>query len=129
MKRTISTAQAPAAVGPYAQAVWAGDFLFMSGQIPIHPQTGLLSGDDIQSQTRQVLHNVQAVLASQSLTAQDVVKTTVFLTDLAHFNDVNALYADFFTGEPPARSCVQVAALPKGALVEMECIAYRPAQS
>ena len=120
-----TTAAAPAPVGPYNQAVKAGGLLFCSGQIALDPATGALVGaGDVEAETRQVLANLQAVLAAAGYTAQHVVRTTVFLTDLADFARVNALYAEVFSaGVSPARACVQVAALPKGALVEIDCIA------
>ena len=112
-------------MGPYNQAVKAGGLLFCSGQIALDPATGVLVGDgDVEAETRQVLTNLQAVLSAGGCTAQQVVRTTVFLTDLADFARVNALYAQVFSaGVSPARACVQVAALPKGALVEIDCIA------
>ncbi|MCP9818368.1 Rid family detoxifying hydrolase [Synechococcus sp. Cruz-9H2] len=121
----VTTAAAPAPVGPYNQAVKAGGLLFCSGQIALDPATGMLVGDgDVEAETRQVLTNLQAVLGAAGCTAQQVVRTTVFLTDLADFARVNALYAQVFSaGISPARACVQVAALPKGALVEIDCIA------
>ncbi len=123
MKQIISTAAAPAAVGPYSQAVRTGNFVFCSGQVPLVPETGALVGEDFAEQTKQVLNNVAAVLRAAGLTPAHVVKTTVFLTDLARFGEFNALYAELFGENPPARSCVQVAALPKDAQVEVECIA------
>ena len=121
----ITTAAAPAPVGPYNQAVKAGGLLFCSGQIALDPASGaLVGGGDVEAETRQVLANLQAVLSAADCTAQQVVRTTVFLTDLADFAKVNALYAEVFsTGVSPARACVQVAALPKGARVEIDCIA------
>ncbi|MCT0247594.1 Rid family detoxifying hydrolase [Synechococcus sp. CS-205] len=121
----ITTDAAPAPVGPYNQAVKAGGLLFCSGQIALDPATGtLVGGGDVEAEARQVLANLQAVLSAAGCTAQQVVRTTVFLTDLADFAKVNALYAELFSaGVSPARACVQVAALPKGALVEIDCIA------
>lgn len=121
----ITTAAAPAPVGPYNQAVKAGGLLFCSGQIALDPASGVLvGGGDVEAETRQVLTNLQAVLSAAGCTAQQVVRTTVFLTDLSDFAKVNALYAEVFSaGVSPARACVQVAALPKGALVEIDCIA------
>ncbi|MCX5931378.1 MAG: Rid family detoxifying hydrolase [Cyanobacteria bacterium] len=121
----ITTASAPAPVGPYNKAVKAGGLLFCSGQIALDPASGaLVGGGDVEAETRQVLTNLQAVLSAAGCTAQQVVRTTVFLTDLADFAKVNALYAEVFSaGVSPARACVQVAALPKGALVEIDCIA------
>ncbi len=113
----------PSAVGPYSQAVESGDFLFCSGQIPIDPTTGKIEATDVEGQTRQVLANITALLTSQNLTLSHVVKATVFLTDMADFPKVNPLYAAAFGDHKPARSTVQVAALPLGALIEIEVIA------
>lgn len=122
-KRTVvSTSNAPAAIGPYSQAIRAGQFLFASGQLGLDPSTGDLR-EGIEAQTRQALSNLQAVLAEAGATVATVVKTTIFLADLAHFATVNQLYGEVFGHEPPARSTVQVAALPKGGLVEIEVIA------
>ena len=125
MKQTIKAQNAPAAIGPYSHAVAAGDFLFTSGHIPLDPRTGKLAGDSIEIQARQVLDNLEAVLHANGMTFANVVKTTVFLTDLADFSVVNEIYAQRFPQDPPARSCVQVAALPGGARMEMELIACR----
>ncbi|MBS2012094.1 MAG: RidA family protein [Deltaproteobacteria bacterium] len=119
----ISTKDAPAAIGPYSQAIKAGDMLFLSGQVPIDPATGELVGGDIATQTERVLDNLAAVLAAGGATFANVVKTTIFLVDLADFQAVNATYAKRFSGAPPARATVQVSALPKGARVEIEAIA------
>ncbi len=121
----VTTGDAPAPVGPYNQAVQAGGFLFCSGQIALDPATGAMVGDgDVEAETRQVLANLKAVLAAAGTTPQQVVRTTVFLADLADFGRVNALYAEVFgAGVSPARACVEVAALPKGARVEIDCIA------
>jgi 2-iminobutanoate/2-iminopropanoate deaminase len=113
----------PTAVGPYSQAVESGDFLFCSGQIPIDPATGKIEATDVEGQTRQVLANITALLTSQNLTLSHVVKATVFLTDMADFPKVNPLYAAAFGDHKPARSTIQVAALPLGALIEIEVIA------
>jgi len=121
-RKVISTSQAPAAIGPYSQAIKAGKFLFASGQLGLDPTTGNLQ-EGIEAQTRQALANIQAVLAEAGASVESVVKTTIFLSDLAHFATVNSLYAQVFQHEPPARSTVQVAALPKGGLVEIEFIA------
>ena len=126
MKTVISTAEAPTAVGPYSQAIAAGSFVFCSGQIPLEPATGTLIDGDISSQTAQVLQNLAAVLRTQGLGMEHVVKTTVFMTDLANFGEMNTAYAKFFPSDPPARSTIQVAALPKGANVEIEAIALKP---
>ena len=121
----VITSSAPAPVGPYNQAVKAGGVLYCSGQIALDPATGaMVGGGDVEAETRQVLANLQAVLAAGGATPQQVVRTTVFLADLADFARVNALYAEVFgEGVSPARACVEVAALPKGARVEIDCIA------
>jgi 2-iminobutanoate/2-iminopropanoate deaminase len=126
MKTVISTTEAPAAIGPYSQGIASGSFVFCSGQIPLHPVTGNLVGHDISQQTERVLQNIVAVLGAQGIGLENVVKTTVFMTDLAKFDEMNIVYARFFTGQPPARSTIQVAALPKGANVEIEAIAVKP---
>jgi len=123
MKKIISTTEAPAAVGPYSQAVRAGSTIYCAGQIPLDPKTGQIVSQDITDQARRVLDNISAVLRSESLTFNNVVKTTIFLTDLADFQTVNEIYGSYFKKEPPARSTVQVSALPKGARVEIEVIA------
>lgn len=125
MIKQISTNKAPAAIGPYSQALDLGNMVFLSGQIPIDPQTGNMA-DTVEAQAKQVLTNVQNILAEAGLTMANVVKTTVFLSDLGDFAKVNEVYASFFAEPYPARSCVQVAAIPKGAKVEIECIAVRP---
>ena len=124
--QAITTAAAPAPVGPYNQAVLAAGWLYCSGQIPLDPATGAMVGDgDVAAETRQVLRNLNAVLTEAGATPAQVVRTTVFLADLADFQTVNALYAEVFgEGVSPARACVQVAALPKGARVEIDCIAW-----
>ena len=121
----VTTAGAPAPVGPYNQAVKAGGLLFCSGQIALDPESGaMVGGGDVEAETRQVLANLQAVLAEAGATPQQVVRTTVFLADLGDFALVNAIYAETFgAGVSPARACVEVAALPKGARVEIDCIA------
>ena len=124
-RRIVSTADAPKAVGPYSQAVWAGDLLFCAGQIPLDPATGALVAGGIAEQTTRVLQNVQAVLRSQGLDLGHVVKTTVFLSDMTQFAAMNEVYTKFFVHEPPARSTVQVARLPKDALIEIEAVACR----
>jgi len=123
-KTTIKPAKSPAAVGPYNHAVRVGDLLFCAGQIPIDPKTGNLVTGDIQVQTKRVLQNVKAILDDQKLAFANVVKSTVFLTDLANFAGMNEIYAKYFTSDFPARSTIQVAALPKGAGVEIEVIAH-----
>ena len=123
MKKIIATTNAPAAIGPYSQAIDCGTFLVTSGQIPIDPATGEMVKGDVSAQTRQSLLNVKAILTEAGLTMDNVVKTTVFLQDMGDFAAMNAVYAEFFTeGNYPARSAVQVGALPKGALVEIEAI-------
>jgi 2-iminobutanoate/2-iminopropanoate deaminase len=123
--RAVNTPGAPAPVGPYNQAVQAGGLLFCSGQIALDPGTGvLMGGGDVEAETRQVLDNLEAVLREAGVSTRQVVRTTVFLVDLADFARVNAIYAERFgAGVAPARACVQVAALPKGARVEIDCIA------
>jgi 2-iminobutanoate/2-iminopropanoate deaminase len=122
----IVSAQAPAAIGPYSQAIKVGSFVFASGQIPLDRTTGELVAGGIREQTRQVLHNLSAVLEAAGTSLAQVVKTTVFLANLADYAQMNEEYATFFTSNAPARSTVQVAALPRGALVEIECIAVAP---
>jgi 2-iminobutanoate/2-iminopropanoate deaminase len=123
-KSIIRPAAAPAPVGPYSHAVRTGDLLFCAGQIPLDPATGTLVAGDIKAQTRQVLENVKVILQDQQLSFANVVKTTVFLTNLADFAAMNDIYAEFFTAAHPARSTVQVAALPRAALVEIEVVAH-----
>ncbi len=127
MQRTqISTTQAPAAIGPYSQAIRCGQFVYLSGQIALDPASGELLGEDVQAQTHRVLQNVQAILASAGTSLANVVKTTVFLTHMSDFQAMNAVYASYFEGPgrvAPARSTVAVAELPRKALVEIECIA------
>lgn len=125
MKTVISAPNAPAAIGPYSHAISAGDLLFTSGQIALDPATGKLVGDSIEVQTEQVLKNLEAVLAANEMTFANVIKTTVFLTDLADFATVNSIYATRFPSEAPARSCVQVAGLPGGSKIEIELIAHK----
>ena len=123
MKKIISTSEAPGAIGPYSQAVRSGRFLFCSGQIPLDPKSGQIVPGDIAAQTRRVLDNIAAVLKAEGLTFDHVVKTTIFLTNLGDFQTVNEVYGSYFKQDPPARSTIQVAALPKGANVEIEVIA------
>jgi len=125
VKTCVSTEKAPEAIGPYSQAVAAGSYLFCSGQIPLDPATGGLVPGGIEAQTRQVLDNLSAVLAAAGSCLEDVVKTTVFLSDLSDFAAMNRVYAAYFHSAPPARSTVQVAALPKGAALEIEAVAVR----
>ena len=123
-KSIIKPAKSPTAVGPYNHAVRVGDLLFCAGQIPIEPATGNLVEGDIKVQTDRVLQNVQAILEAQGLTFAHVVKSTVFLTDLANFAGMNEIYAKYFTSDFPARSTIQVAGLPKAASVEIEVVAH-----
>jgi endoribonuclease L-PSP, putative len=123
MKKIISTTDAPAAVGPYSQAIRAGNLVFCSGQIPLDPGSGKMVEGDITAQTRRVLQNIAAVLRAEGLSFENIVKTTIFLTDLGDFQTVNELYGSYFKSDPPARSTVQVPALPKGANVEIEVVA------
>ncbi|MEK6575206.1 MAG: RidA family protein, partial [Chloroflexota bacterium] len=117
------TDSAPKAIGPYSQAIRVGDFVFTAGQIALDPATGELAGATIEEQTRRALTNLMAVLEAAGSGLGKVVKTTVFLANLADFAKMNAVYGEFFPGNPPARTTVQVAALPRGALVEIECVA------
>ena len=126
MKTVVSSADAPAAIGPYSQAIGAGQLLFCSGQLPVVPKTGDLVAQDASAQARQVLENLGAVLKAGGSSYAHVVKTTVFLTDLNDFTAMNSVYSEFFPDAPPARSTIQVAALPKGAKVEIEAIALKP---
>lgn len=123
MKKAVETSAAPQAIGPYSQAIKANGFLFISGQIPLDPETGQMSAIDVVGQTKQVMANLRAILAAEGLTLADVVKTTIYLTDLSDFVRVNEAYGEYFGSVPPARATVQVAALPKGARVEIEAIA------
>ena len=123
MKKVISTSKAPAAIGPYSQAIQVGNLVFASGQIPIDPATGNFVAGGVKEQASQSLTNVKAILEEAGLSLDNVVKTTVFLADMNDFADVNAVYAEFFAEPYPARSAVAVKTLPKGALVEIEVIA------
>ena len=125
MAAIITSPNAPAALGPYSHAVLAGDTLFTSGQIGLIPETGVLAGDTIEAQATQVFANLKAVLAAADMTFRNVVKTTVFLTDLNDFAPMTTLYAELFPSNPPARSCVQGAKLPAGAKIEMEVVAVK----
>src|ERR1700730_8210703 len=127
MKKIISTSEAPAAVGPYSQAVRAGSTIYCAGQIPLDPKSGQIVSGGIDVQTRRVLDNVTAVLKAEGLTFDHIVKTTIFLTDLGDFQTVNEIYGSYFKQQPPARSTVQVAGLPKGAKIEIEVIAVADA--
>ena len=121
----IHTENAPAAIGPYSQAIQAGNTVYVSGQLPIDPATGAFAGEDIAAQTRQSLTNIRSILAGAGYSMTDVVKTTVLLADIADFAAMNAVYAEFFAAPFPARAAFQVAALPKNALVEIECVAVK----
>jgi len=123
MNKIIHTEKAPAAIGPYSQAVQTGNLLFVSGQLPIDPATGAFAGEDVASQTRQSLQNVKSILEAAGYTCADVVKATVLLADIADFAAMNAVYAEFFTSDCPARAAFAVKDLPKGAKVEIEVIA------
>lgn len=125
MKKAISTSAAPAAIGPYSQAIEAGGFVFVSGQLPVDPVTGEFAAGGIKELTRQSLMNMKAILNEAGLGMEHVVKTTVFLSDMADFAEMNEVYAQFFQAPFPGRSAVAVKTLPKGARVEIECIAAR----
>jgi 2-iminobutanoate/2-iminopropanoate deaminase len=124
-RQIVATTAAPKAVGPYSQAVWAGDFLFCAGQIPLDPATGNIVSGGIVEQTQRVLENIKGLLQSQQLDFTNVVKATVFLSDMGNFGAMNEIYTKYFTQNFPARSTVQVARLPKDALVEIEVTACR----
>ena len=122
-QKQITTSNAPAAIGPYSQAIRYGQFIYTSGQIPLDPATGEIVGEDVQTQTHRVLQNLQAVLESAGASLKSVIKTTVFLARMSDFQAMNAIYASYFTDTAPARSTVAVAELPRKALVEIECVA------
>ncbi|MDO4565188.1 MAG: RidA family protein [Clostridia bacterium] len=127
MKKLISTKDAPAAIGPYSQGVTAtGSLVFVSGQLPIDPKTGAFDGEDMTSLTRRCILNIEAILNEAGCTLNDVVKTTVYLKDMNDFAEMNAAYAEFFSGSLPARAAFEVAGLPKGARVEIEAVAVLP---
>ena len=125
MKTVLATDKAPSAIGPYSQGIAAGSLVITSGQLPVDPATGAFAEGGIAGQTRQSLENVKAILAQAGLGMEDIIKTTVFLKDMNDFAAMNEVYASFFASEPPARSAVEVARLPKDALVEIEAIAVR----
>lgn len=125
MNTAIHTTNAPAAIGPYSQAIAAGNTIYVSGQLPIDPATGAFAGSDITAQTRQSLTNLKSILNAAGADMCDVVKTTVFLANIADFAAMNAVYAEFFTAPYPARAAFEVACLPKNALVEIECVAVK----
>ena len=125
MKKVISTAEAPKAIGPYSQAIEAGGFIFVSGQIPLIPATGELVEGSVEVQTARVLENLKAILEAAGSSLENVVKTTVYITNMDDFTKVNGIYGQYFQEDPPARVCVEVSKLPKGALVEIDVIAAR----
>lgn len=122
MKKIIVTTKAPSAIGPYSQAVEIDGFIYCSGQIPLDPKTGSIVGNDIKEQTKRVMENIKGLLEEVNLTFEHVIKTTIFLTDIEDFQKVNEVYGNYFLNNPPARSCVEVSGLPKGAKIEIECI-------
>ena len=122
-REAVTTSAAPGAIGPYSQAISAGSLLFVSGQLPIDPQTGAIIDGDIAAKTRQIMTNIKTIVEAGGGSLDDLVKTTIFLTDLSSFQDVNQAYGSFFSAAPPARSTVQVAALPLGSPVEIEAVA------
>jgi len=122
-KEIVSAIDAPQAIGPYSQAVKAGDFIFLSGQIPLDPQTGAVLGESIQAQTRRVMENVRAVLLEAGAAFSDVVQATVYLKNMSDFDEFNAVYGEYFSMEPPARACVEVSSLPKNVMVEVAATA------
>ncbi|MEW6066511.1 endoribonuclease L-PSP [Desulforamulus profundi] len=121
-KIIIRTEKAPAAIGPYSQAVKAGNLMFISGQIPIDPATGSVVEGDIQAQARQCIKNLQAICEAAGASLQDIIKTSVFIKDMNQFAKINETYAEFFNAEPPARACVEVSCLPKNVLIEIEAV-------
>ena len=123
-KKPVNTTEAPAAIGPYSQAIRVGDFLYTSGQISLDPKTMEMIKGDIELETEKVLRNIEAILSAEGLNFGHVIKTTVYLTDLSEFTRMNQVYEKFFSNTKPARACVQVAALPKGAKVEIDAIAH-----
>jgi len=125
-REAISTEAAPAAIGPYSQGIRCGNLLFISGQLPIDPASGELIAGSVEEKTRRVLNNVRAIAEAAGARLEDTVKTTVFLKDMEDFAAMNAVYAEFFSGMPPARAAVQVAALPKDADIEIEAVVYLP---
>lgn len=125
-RHIVTTSNAPAAIGPYSQAVRSGAFLFVSGQIPMDPETSAVVPGGIEAQTRRVLQNLKGILAAENLTPENVVKVTVFLKSMDHFNAMNELYAGMFRDNPPARECVEVSRLPKDVLIEISLIAAVP---
>ena len=125
MRKQISTKKAPAAIGAYSQAILSNDIIFTSGQLPMDPETGEMVEEDIKKQTKQSLDNLKFILNEADSDFNNILKTTIFLSDLNNFSQVNKIYADYFDGEPPARSCIEVAKLPKDSLIEIEAVAKR----
>jgi 2-iminobutanoate/2-iminopropanoate deaminase len=125
MKKSINTNKAPAAIGPYSQGIDIGNLIFSSGQIPVNPSTGEIAGGDIEEQTKQVLENLKNVLLADGSDLSKVIKTTVFIKDMNHFSKINEIYAQYFIEPYPARSCVEVARLPKDVLIEIEAVALK----
>lgn len=125
MKKSINTNKAPAAIGPYSQGIDIGNLIFSSGQIPVNPSTGESAGGDIEEQTKQVLENLKNVLLADGSDLSKVIKTTVFIKDMNHFSKINEIYAQYFIEPYPARSCVEVARLPKDVLIEIEAVALK----
>ncbi|TZE81424.1 RidA family protein [Calorimonas adulescens] len=125
MKNIVKTDKAPAAIGPYSQAVMVGDFLYTSGQIGLDPVTGQLVEGGIEAQAERVMENLKAILEAAGMSFENVIKTQVFITNMGDFGKVNEVYGRYFKGNPPARSCVEVSALPRGALIEIELIAHK----
>ncbi|MBP2658890.1 MAG: hypothetical protein H6Q69_1922 [Firmicutes bacterium] len=123
-KKVIYSENAPKAIGPYSQGIQAGNLLFVSGQLPVDPTNGAIS-NDIKVQTHQSLENIKAIILAAGFSMDDIVKTTVYVKDLNQFNDINQVYASFFTQNPPARACIEIARLPKDAGVEIEAIVYK----
>jgi 2-iminobutanoate/2-iminopropanoate deaminase len=126
MKSIVKTDKAPAPIGPYSQAVWAGNLLFVSGQVAIDPPTGNLVMDDIETETHQVMKNIQAILTEAGVDFGHIVKTSIFLSDMGNFAKVNAVYGSYFTSDFPARETVEVSVLPKNVNVEISVTAYKP---
>ncbi len=128
MKKIIKTTEAPQAKGPYSQAIESNGMLFVSGQIPINPNNGNITGDSIKEQTAQVLSNIKAVLTAAGFSIENVVKTTCYLKDMKHFSEMNEVYSEFFSTDPPARAAVEVSCLPRDVLIEIEAIATKWSQ-
>ena len=123
-KKVVQTDKAPKAIGPYSQAIQAGDFLFLSGQLPLDPASGELVKGDIRQQTKRILENIKGVLESQNLGLEDVVKVTIFLKDMGNFSQMNEVYATYFTVSPPARSTIEISRIAKDADIEIEAVAF-----